>query len=96
MKEEITRISNDVAGVKVWQVVDRVRVINICHLIDHLYGTDWSKHPPYEQRCEAVEAWCEKNGASFYMDDRENFFISRAVKQARDERRTIVVVEDLS
>jgi|TARA_Y100000310_G_scaffold338657_1_gene428970 hypothetical protein len=75
---------------------DQYKVVNICHLIDHLFGADWSKHPTYEESGEAVMRWCEDNNAAYYAADRENFFIRAACDQASKEGKNVVVVEDLS
>ena len=72
------------------------KVVNICRLIDHLFGTDWSKHPVYEETGEAIMRWCEEHDAAYYSADRENFFIGAACDQAKAEGKSVVVVEDLS
>lgn len=72
------------------------KVVNICRLIDDLFGADWSKHPVYEEIGKAIMRWCEENGATYYSADRENFFIGAACDQAKTEGKSIVVVEDLS
>jgi hypothetical protein len=75
---------------------DQYKVVNICHLIDHLFGADWSKHPTYEESGKAVMRWCEDNNAAYYAADRENFFIRAACEEASKEGKNVVVVEDLS
>lgn len=75
---------------------DVFRAVNICDLIDHLFGTDWTKHPVYEETGRAIKRWCEEHDAAYYSADRENFFIGAACDQAKAEGKRVVVVEDLS
>ena len=73
-----------------------VKVVNICRLLDNLFGTDWSQRPSYEDSGRAVMRWCKENKASYYAADRENFNLHYACEQAKGQGHNVVVVEDLS
>tara|TARA_R110002096_G_scaffold181949_1_gene359675 strand:- start:63 stop:374 length:312 start_codon:yes stop_codon:yes gene_type:complete len=81
---------------RMWDTYDIYKVVSICDLVDHLFGTDWSKHPAYEETGCSIIRWCKENDAAYYSADRENFFIGAACDQAKTEGKSIVVVEDLS
>jgi len=75
---------------------DQYKIVNICRLIDKLFGNNWANHPSYEETGKAVMRWCKENKASYYAAPREDFYLRRACEQAKSEGNSVVVVEDLS
>ena len=75
---------------------DQYKIVNICRLIDKLFGNNWANHPSYEETGKAVMRWCKENKASYYAAPREDFYLGRACEQAKSEGNSVVVVEDLS
>jgi len=75
---------------------DGIVIVNICHLLDHLYGKDKWFEVGYLLASKRVREWAEEHGADFYSRPREDFFRSEAVEIARNHGKKMVVVEDLS
>ena len=85
-----------VNNVQVMEEYDGVKVINICKLIDYLFGEmAWQRYT-YRQQSEGIRKWVKENDASYYSDCKENFFIWKGVDKAKKEGKQIVVVENLS
>jgi hypothetical protein len=74
----------------------QIEVLNICTLIDALFGTDWTTHPPYMEQGAKIMAWCKENNVSYYARPRDMFFMFEAVNLAIKEGHTKVLVEDMS
>lgn len=72
------------------------KVVNICDLLDILFGEDWTKHPSYEEQSKVIVQWCRDSGAHLYSRPKEDFFIHEAIEEARNQSKSVVVVEDLS
>ena len=75
-----------------------VTVINVCALLDRLYGPEWTSDftRDYEVTQADIQGWCAKNGSHYYARGREDFSTADAVCEARAKGLNIVVVEDLS
>ena len=78
--------------------VHMVKVINVCDLLDSLYGDTWYKvdGPDYDVTSKAVSHWCDKNNSHYYAAEREDFFEFLAVREAIEAKKDCVIVEDLS
>ena len=75
-----------------------VKVVNICTLLTHIYGEEyWGNFDiTYEMSGKAVTEWCNKHDSHYYAAPREGFFIFKAVREALESSKDVVVVEDLS
>lgn len=71
----------------------QVRVVNVCDLIDIF--CDAGVHG-YKDQSNAVIQWCRNSGAHYYARPKENFFIDEAIEEAKNQNKSVVVVEDLS
>ena len=79
-----------------------VEVVNICTLMDQLFGKD--RYSPatlatrlsYKEESAIVMAWVKDNNAHYYADPREDFFTWKGQEEAAAAGKKIVVVEDLS
>jgi hypothetical protein len=78
--------------------VTGVAVINVCRLLDRLFGSDRYDRPrvSYEEESEAIRNWLHVTGAHYYAAPREDFNEYTAVRQAQEAGKTAVVVEDMS
>lgn len=88
--------NNTKTFLKTQDTIDGVTVVNICHLMDHLYGGDIWLSVDYEAQAEDVRGWSLQNDATYYGRSRESFFVREAVDLALFKNKTIVVVEDFS
>ena len=75
--------------------VHMVRVVNICDLLERLYPDGHLGVDGYGER-HSVKKWCDENESHYYAAPREDFFIFKAVREALESRKDVVVVEDLS
>ena len=75
--------------------VHMVKVVNIWNLLDCLYPHGHFGVDGYGER-HSVKKWCDKNDSHYYEHPREDFSITRAVREAIVEGKSCVVVEDLS
>ena len=73
-----------------------MKCVNICDWLDFTYGDDFMSHPDYETTGKELMAWCAVNNSHYYARDRENFFIHTAIREALENGKDTVVVEDLS
>ena len=73
-----------------------VKCVNICDWLDFTYGDDFMSHPDYETTGKELMAWCAVNNSHYYARDREDFFIHTAIREAIENGKDTVVVEDLS
>lgn len=75
-----------------------VAVINVCHLLDVIYGKNWAGdfNRSYAETQSAIMAWCDANDSHYYARGREDFSRYEAVEEAKQAGKTAVVVEDLS
>ena len=74
-----------------------IKVINICDLLDNLYGNSWfRKNLDYKYTSNGVINWCEKNNSHYYAAEHEDFFEFKAVREAIEAKKDCVVIEDLS
>ena len=76
--------------------VHMVRVVNICDLLDHLYPHKGWIGVDYMTTGVATKEWCDENESHYYAAPREDFFIFKAVREALESSKDVVVVEDLS
>lgn len=76
-------------------IQDTVQVINICTLIDEIFGEDWWKEG-YQEINPVIMQWAKDNDVHYYAAPREDFFLWRGVRQAWEAGKTAVLVEDLS
>ena len=77
-----------------------VVAINVTHLLDVVVPGYWSmsfrERPDYTTSRALVAAWCESHGAHYYAEDREDFSLYEAARQAVQKGLLRVVYEDLS
>ena len=73
-----------------------MKCVNICDWLDFTYGDDFMSHPDYETTGKELIAWCAVNNSHYYARDREDFFIHTAIREALENGKDTVVVEDLS
>ena len=85
-------------GVTAMYAYEGVTVINVCALLDRLYGPEWASDftRDYEVTQADIQAWCMKNGSHYYSRGREDFNTYEAVDEALAKGLKVVVVEDLS
>jgi len=85
-------------GVPAMYTCEGVAVINVCVLLDQLYGPEWVSDftRDYEVTQADIQAWCAKNGSHYYSRGREDFNTYDAVDEAQAKGLKVVVVEDLS
>ncbi len=78
----------------------KIKVINICDVLDAFREENYSGTPcweiPYEEENKYLDEWVKKNDAHFYARPREDFFLAEAVEEAFKAGKGIVVVEDMS
>ena len=72
-----------------------VKVVNIGNLLDRLYPHGHLGVDGYGER-HSVKKWCDENDSHYYARPREDFSIGEAVREAIANRKSCVVVEDLS
>lgn len=70
-----------------------IQVINVCDLLDSLYGTNW---PSYEVTSKGLQAFCTEHKIHYYARPHEDFSSADAVMEAADSGFSAVVLEDLS
>ena len=75
--------------------VHMVRVVNICDLLERLYPDGHLGVDGYGER-HSVKKWCDENESHYYAAPREDFFIFKAVREALESSKDVVVVEALS
>ena len=75
--------------------VHMVKVVNIIDLLNRLYPHGHFGVDGYGER-HSVKKWCDKNDSHYYAHPREDFSITRAIREAIVEGKSCVVVEDLS
>ena len=73
-----------------------MKCVNICDWLDFTYGDDFMSHPDYETTGKELMAWCAVNNSHYYARDREDFFIHTAIREALENGKDTVGVEDLS
>jgi hypothetical protein len=96
-EEEVFEEAPKVDGVEIIDVVDGVKLIGICELIDKLYPDYWGNTQyTYEETSKAIMDWCEKYDAHYYADVHEEFSVYVGVREAKENNKSVVVVEDLS
>lgn len=85
-------------GVTAMYTCDGVAVINVCALLDQLYGPEWASDftLDYAATQTDIQAWCAKNGSHYYARGRDDFNTYDAVDEARAKGLKVVVAEDLS
>ena len=69
-----------------------IKVVNICDLLDRLYPHRENGRPS----SLATKKWCDENDSHYYAAPREDFSIAAAMREAIANRKSCVVVEDLS
>ena len=72
-----------------------IKVVNICDLLDRLYPHG-HHNVDYMASGVATKKWCDENDSHYYARPREDFSIGEAVREAIANRKSCVVVEDLS
>lgn len=81
-------------------VIDGIRVINICDWLTAAYGVDyWGSNidqPDYEQTGKELMSWCAENNSAYWAAPREDFSVQVAARFAKSRGHSMVVVEDLS
>lgn len=82
--------------------IEGVQVINICDLIDAIFGegASWGS-VDYDVVSAAVQKWCRQHGAHYYAEERWDadgmlFSYWKGAYQAKRYGFRIVVCEDLS
>jgi len=76
------------------KVVDGIKVIGICELLEEL-GIG-NKNLSYDGETEYLKVYLAKNNFHYYGEPRENFFEWAGVQEAIALGKAGVVVEDLS
>lgn len=74
------------------QIVQEVMILGICTLIDEL-GIGYGDYMEYS---DVIMGWIADNNAHYYARPREDFSEWEAVREARLQDKSLVVVEDLS
>ena len=72
----------------------QVRVVEVDHLLDHLYGKDLWQEVAEDVRDDRVDQWIKTNGADYYGAPKENYSIWEAIKMAEEDCLSMVVVEE--
>ena len=76
---------------------ERVEVLNICAIIDLIFGEDsWTRRVSFCVRDAAVRAWAEENDCAMYSAGREQFSDLAARLTAVKAGKLKVIAEDLS
>ena len=75
---------------------DEVKIVSQYDLDEAMYGSGWSNHPDWDQRCKDTQRWCADHSASYYAAPKEDFFLFIAIDTAKAEGNKIVVVDNLS
>jgi hypothetical protein len=70
-----------------------IQVINVCDVLDTLYGTDW---PSYETTSKGLQDFCATHNVHYYARPHEDFSSIDAIVEAADAGFSVVVLEDLS
>ena len=72
-----------------------IKVVNICDLMDRLYPLG-HYNVDYMTSGVATKKWCDENDSHYYARPREDFSITAAMREAIANRKSCVVIEDLS
>tara|TARA_Y100000310_G_scaffold98052_1_gene95713 strand:- start:4830 stop:5138 length:309 start_codon:yes stop_codon:yes gene_type:complete len=72
-----------------------IKVVGIIDLLDRLYPHGHLGVDGYGER-HSVKKWCDENNSHYYAAPREDFSIGTAIHEAIANRKSCVVVEDLS
>ena len=72
-----------------------VKVVGIIDLLDCLYPNG-HHNVDYMASGVATKKWCDENNSHYYAKPREDFSIGEAIREAIANRKSCVVVEDLS
>ena len=95
----IVNSDNTIDGVKYELCSDdgvyMVKVVNIGNLLDRLYPHG-HHNVDYMRSGVATKEWCDENDSHYYAVPREDFSIMSAIREAIANRKSCVVVEDLS
>lgn len=84
-------------GVEVMYERNGVLVVNICRLLDHLYGEDrYNFQRSYQAERDLVQRWANNHDGHVYAAPREEFSTWKASCEAAQAGKSVVVVEDLS
>ncbi len=71
--------------------------VQVLSITDASGACGWDDTAGY---CEAnfarMNAWCEREGVHYYSREKEEFFISEAIREAQERGLSKVVVENLS
>lgn len=80
---------------RVWEEAGRIKGLPYGDEADReIYGDITDKYS--EEGIAAFKVWLKAQGASYYADCHENFFIFKAVAQCLEEGNKLVYVEDMS
>ena len=72
-----------------------IKVVGIIDLLDRLYPLG-HHNVDYMTSGVATKKWCDKNDSHYYAKPREDFSITAAMREAIANRKSCVVIEDLS
>ena len=72
-----------------------IKVVNILNLLDRLYPHG-HLNVDYMTSGLATKKWCDENDSHYYAAAREEFSIPAAIREAIANRKSCVVVEDMS
>ena len=72
-----------------------VKAVDIWRLLGRLYP-DGHHNVDYMTAALLLRKWCDENDSHYYAASREDFSITRAIREAIVEGKSCVVVEDLS
>jgi hypothetical protein len=73
-----------------------VKITYDAQLVEALWGTDYSKHPDYQDMAPAIREWLNRNNAAYYSDEKPGFSVYRGAVEALDAGKRWVICENLS
>jgi hypothetical protein len=85
-------------GLKPCQILDGIELFHTVQILDqHMpdWSTDWSEEK-LNLTVGLLHRWSVAMGASYYADEKEDFFLFKAAELAKKEGKRRVIMEDLS
>ena len=77
--------------VRVWNEAGRIKGLPLD--MSDVYG---DVHPYSDEGIQLFRNWLEEQGAIYYADCRDHFFLYKGVQQALNEGKMMVYAEDMS
>lgn len=86
-----------VGGVTPMFVHEGVSVIDICDLMESLFGPQiWGAGPGWDEEVAAVKKWVTENDAHYYSHEKQGYNPVIGAIGAKHAGKTVVVVENMS